>query len=282
RIKPEYSNIYRDEKQTFTDDQAEDIYELNEKYTKGHKEAGFDKGWPSRFDTYMSLPKEFGFIYYEMDKPIEISETGNLLISTLKPGEDEIVRRPDIFLNSLVKFQTNNPFRSNTVNNAPFVLFLNTIKILENNYDWKKRGIYRHEIPFVTCWGNDDEHELAHYINDFRKDYGLKPSNDIVYEKCLELLNTDNRNRFKFKQIVVEGVDDFIRKLRSTGVISLRGRGYLDDINDYEIDKVNYVISRYSVYKEFKDKNDYYAYMSEIDRNIIATHTNIGEDEVLK
>lgn len=282
RIKPEYSNIYRDEKQTFTDDQAKDIYELNEKHTKGHKEAGFDKGWPSRFDTYMSLPKEFGFIYYEMDKPIEISETGNLLISTLKPGEDEVVRRPDIFLNSLVKFQTNNPFRSNTVNNAPFVLFLNTIKILENNYDWKKRGIYRHEIPFVTCWGNDDEHELARYINDFRKDYGLKPSNDIVYEKCLELLNTDNRNRFKFKQIVVEGVDDFIRKLRSTGVISLRGRGYLVDINDYEIDKVNYVISKYSVYKEFKDKNDYYAYMSEIDLNIIATHTNIGEDEVLK
>lgn len=61
----------------------------------------------------------------------------------------------------------------------------------------------------------------------------------------MEILKTDNRKRYKFKQITVEGVDDFIRKFRVTGVVSLRGGGYLIDINQYEIEKIKYVLNNY-------------------------------------
>ena len=47
---------------------------------QSHKEAGFAKGWPSRFDTWYKLSMEFGFIYYEMNSPITISTTGHMLI----------------------------------------------------------------------------------------------------------------------------------------------------------------------------------------------------------
>lgn len=276
-IKPEYYDVYNNEDMSFSFEQAADIYELNEKHTKGHKEAGFDRGWPSRFDTYMSLPKEFGFLFYEMNKPIEISETGHLLVSTLADDDSVKVHETDIFFNALVKFQSNNPFRRNTINNAPFVLFLNTVKALDKLYDWEKRGIYRHEIPFLTCWPNDNADDLALYINDFRLKYGKKPSDEIIYELCLKLLNTTNRTRYKFKQIVSEGVDDFIRKFRITGIISLRGGGYLIDINEYEIEKINYVINEYSSYIEFSDTYDYYLYMGEIDSNIVSTYTSIPD-----
>lgn len=51
-------------------------------------------------------------------------------------------------------------------------------------------------------------------------------------------MDSDNQVRFKMKQITKEGIDDFIRKLKSTGVISLRGNGRLIDINNFEIDRV--------------------------------------------
>ena len=62
--------IYDDENLAFNDRQIEKIIEAS---PQEHKEAGFDKGWPSRFDTWFKLCKEFGFIYYEIGKKIEIS-----------------------------------------------------------------------------------------------------------------------------------------------------------------------------------------------------------------
>src|SRR5699024_9679550 len=47
RIKPEYKSIYNSKINNFTESQAHDIFEITEQNTKGHKEAGFDRGWPS-------------------------------------------------------------------------------------------------------------------------------------------------------------------------------------------------------------------------------------------
>ena len=63
--KPEYKDIYFSEELEFSDEQVEDII-ANTK--QKHKEAGFEAGWESRFDTWFSLPKEFGFIFYEKGK----------------------------------------------------------------------------------------------------------------------------------------------------------------------------------------------------------------------
>ena len=49
---PEYKAIYADENARFTREQVEDIIKNS---PQNHKEAGFEKGWPSRFDTWYKL-----------------------------------------------------------------------------------------------------------------------------------------------------------------------------------------------------------------------------------
>lgn len=264
--------ILNDPDREFTDEQLDKIIQIS---PQKHKEAGFDKGWPSRFDTWYKLPKELGFLFYKIGKVIEISEAGKMLVATLNEKDDSASEKvSNIFTNALAKYQTNNPFRRNLIDNAPFILFLQTVYQLQKNYSWKKRGIYRWEIPFLICWPDSDSLKLAEYINHFRKKYGLTVSNEIVYEKCLKLLNSKNQTRFKIGQITKEGVDDFIRKLRITGLISLRGMGRLIDINEFKKDKAAYLIKTYSSYQLFDDEYKYYQYAGSIDHKIIAIESN--------
>ena len=86
-----WKNIYESEEPF---DRANTI-EIMRQSPQSHKEAGFDKGWPSRFDTWYKLPMEFGFIYYEMNKPIKISTTGHMLIDAIRedtPNDEKIQR----------------------------------------------------------------------------------------------------------------------------------------------------------------------------------------------
>ena len=48
-----------------------------------HKEAGFDKGWPSRFATYFDFAKELGFVYYQPEEKIQFSEVGLKLANSI-------------------------------------------------------------------------------------------------------------------------------------------------------------------------------------------------------
>ncbi len=213
--------IYLDENLYFSDSQLNKIIENS---PQNHKEAGFPKGWASRFDTWYKLCKEFGFVYYEMDRRIEISSSGHMLCDAyLDTSGNSGEKIQKIFLNALVKYQTDNPFRRNANSNAPIPLLLNVLKLL--NEDENSSGIYRKELPFLTCWDNNDYKGLYDFIISFRKKYGFKASDEIVYEECLKLLESENRKRFKMFQIIKEGVDDLIRKLRITGMFSLRGMG---------------------------------------------------------
>ena len=76
------------EERDFTDTEVDEIMQHS---PQNHKEAGFEKGWPSRFDTWYKLPMEFGFIYYEINTPIVISITGHMLIDAHNenPTNDE-------------------------------------------------------------------------------------------------------------------------------------------------------------------------------------------------
>ena len=68
------------EERDFTE---QEVFEIMQNSPQNHKEAGFDKGWPSRFDTWYKLSMEFGFVYYEINSPIIISTTGHMLIDAL-------------------------------------------------------------------------------------------------------------------------------------------------------------------------------------------------------
>src|SRR5690606_9678282 len=66
-----------DSDETFSEKQLSQILIDN---PQNHKEAGFDKGWPSRFDTWFKeMGKELGLVYYEIEKPIKISQSGHML-----------------------------------------------------------------------------------------------------------------------------------------------------------------------------------------------------------
>jgi hypothetical protein len=63
--------------------------------------------------------------------------------------------------------------------------------------------------------------------------------------------------------------DEFIRKMRMTGLISLRGAGRFIDINKNESEKVEYILSHYSHYHHFDEERAYFNYMAELDANLI-------------
>lgn len=271
----ELNKIYINSELTFSEEQIEEIIKNS---PQDHKEAGFDKGWASRFDTWYKFIKEMGFIYYEMNKPIEISETGNLLLISELNGNPELEEQA--FLNALVKYQTNNPYRRVLNENAPFTLVLQVLKLLKSDSEMSKAGINIREIPLILCEQNNNPKNIYNQIKDLRYEYGFNYSDEIIYELCLQKLEAlkEKENRFKKRNIMKEMPDDFVRKLRLTGLITIRGYGRFIDFNNSEIDKINYIINTYSDYRKYKNEYEYYRYMSKIDKKLINIKTKERKD----
>lgn len=255
--------------------------EIKEKSPQQHKEAGFDKGWPSRFDTWYKLSMEFGFIYYGIGKQIIISQTGHMLIDAFNevPANDSKIQ--NVFLNALMKYQTSNPFRKNANDNVPLVLLLQVIKLLKEDHDENNAGIFRSELSLIICWPDSDAERLYHTVKDLRAKYGYSYGDEIIYEECLRLLGAseEKKKRFKLEQITGEAVDEFIRKMRITGIISLRGNGRFLDFNQFEAEKINYILENYSTYSHYDSKEDYFKYMGSIDAHILAA-TAVKEENI--
>lgn len=130
RRDPYWKQIYDSPDGVFTREEAEDILKAS---PQQHKEAGFDAGWPSRFDTWYKLIMEFGFCYYEMHAPIEISPLGKMLVSAYEeePVNDALIQ--NVFLNAMARFQTSTPFRRNASQNVPLILLLQVIRLLKED-----------------------------------------------------------------------------------------------------------------------------------------------------
>lgn len=275
---PEYRTIYKSDDIAFTREQVEDIIANS---PQDHKEAGFEKGWDSRFDTWYKLSMEFGFIFYAMNKPIVISTTGHMLIDALNenPVNNEKIQK--VFLNAMMKYQTSNPFRKNASENVPLPLLLRVIKLLKDDPEENDAGVFRSELSLIICWSNNDADNLYHKIKSVRKQYGFNYGDEIIYDICLDLLGVgeEKKKRFKLDQITGEAVDEFIRKMRITGVVSLRGNGRFLDFNSFELDKINYILQHYSDYPHFTSKQEYFEYMGAVDSNIL-TAQEVAESNI--
>lgn len=116
---PNLKAIAQSEDCYYNDGQLELIIEMS---PQNHKEAGFAYGWDSRFDTWYKMIKEFGFIKYAMGKPIIITATGHMLVDAYmeEPKNDKKIQT--VFLNALMRYQTNNPLRRNLNENVPLPL----------------------------------------------------------------------------------------------------------------------------------------------------------------
>ena len=230
---------------------------------QSHKEAGFKKGWPTRFDTWFKIAKELGFVWYWPSEEIKFSESGKMLLDKEKP-ENELM----VFANAFAKYQRQNPFRRVLNKNVPLILLIQTIKLLNDDSDYNGTGISRLEIPLLLCWQNDNAESLYREIKKLRKKYKYSPSNEVILELCYELLNETKRDD---NSILGDYPDDFIRKMRLTGLFSLRGGGRFIDINTKELATVNYILENYISYPELATEKDFFDYIGKVDHNLIAT-----------
>lgn len=280
----ELSEVYASDDEYFTDEQLENIVANS---PQQHKEAGFDKGWPSRFDTWYKLPMEFGFVNYAIGEKIEISKVGHMLIDALNENPANEQKIQNVFLNSMMKYQIRNPFRKNKNDNVPLILLLQVIqKLREENPN--SAGIYRQELSFFICWTNNDANSLFEKIKEFRSIHKFgQYTDEIIYDECLEIMgytSEEDKKYIKIEKVTGEAVDEYIRKMRSTGIISLRGNGRFIDFNNLELDKINYVLANYATYTRFTDKKKYFEYMGKIDEHILDIQRTFvsNEDSIRK
>lgn len=277
--------IYDSEENEFNDNQIDEIIANS---PQDHKEAGFDKGWPSRFDTWFKLQKEFGFIWYEIDKPIEISITGHMLIDAVNSIPEDNEKIEHIFLNSMIKYQANNPLRKTLNSNIPLILLLNVINRFKSE-DENSTGIFRPELAFFICWPNSDDEALFNYIKEFRQLHQFSEYTDeIIYNACLNNLgySEDDKKYIKQEKVSSEAIDEYIRKMKITGILSLRGNGRFLDFNTLEIEKINYILNLNIQVKTFESDHDYFIYMNTIDNNLfnraILEENNVDDLRISK
>ncbi len=242
---------------------AEETELVFENNPQSHKEAGFDKGWASRFDTWFKIAKELGFVWYWIGEEIKFSESGKMLLDKEK-SENELM----VFANAFAKYQRDNPFRRVLNKNVPLVLLLQTIEIINKDKSYKGSGISRLEIPLLLCWQDDNALGLIKEIKKLRKKSGFTPSNETILDICYSLLGETKRDD---NSILTDYPDDFIRKMRLTGLFSLRGGGRFLDINSKESDAVNYILNNYNDYPEFSSEVEYFSYMAKIDSDLLKS-----------
>ena len=244
----------------FTDKEVIDIIKNS---PQKHKEAGFDRGWASRFDTWFNLAKELGLVYYEMGKKIEISPLGEKLANTRDMGLEK-----SIFLNAFVKYHRINPSRRTLNDNLPLILLLRVIKLLNKDDTLSNAGITKKEISLLISWKDNNAQSLYKTIKILRSKHGYNPSNEVILNLCDKILGGRHASN-KDHTVLVEYPDDFIRKMRLTGLISIRGMGKFIDINHNEDDKIEYIIKHYNHIYRFSSEKNYFDYMAKIDDNLI-------------
>ena len=265
-----------------TDEETKAIFDGNDPRIhsdiKGHKEAGFERGWESRFDTQFKLLKVLGFVYYNMGEPIVFSQIGNFLADTVSITYDsdgtvnrEIVNPQNeqaAFMQAFAKQQRCNPFIRELNDNIPLILLLQVIRLLNSDPEYNNCGISYKEIPLILFWKDNDANALYSRIKQLRREHGYAPSDEVINEICVnEILG--GFKAFKLKSVVSEYPDDFVRKMRMTGLISFRGGGRFIDVNHNEDNKIDYIISTYSHYRKYDTERAYFDYMASADDNLL-------------
>ena len=280
---PKYKKIYDSENLEFTDEEVDDIIKHS---PQRHNESGFNYGWESRFHTWYILLEEFGFVNYSKNNPIRISETGHMLIEAYNDGKTDEQKVQNILLNCMSKYRTNNPFKKNLNSNVPLLLLMKVIKLLKNDPEENDAGVYRKELSLFICWPDNNAEELYKLIKKIRKEYGYQYSDEFIYDICLELLGCKtpaekekNKKYYKKGKICDESVDEYIRKMRSTGVISLRGNGRFLDLNSFEENKISYILENYDNSTVYENEDEYFNYMGMFDKNFFDIKNEVDYEK---
>lgn len=247
---------------------------------QSHKEAGFAKGWPSRFATIFDLTKELGLAWYKPGEPIVISSLAHHLLKSIEVDINEAenfvsyeVVHPEyeqqVYLQAFAKSQRRNPFVRVLNDNVPLILLLQTIRKLNSDPLQNGCGILRRELPLLIFWKNSDADALYRKIVELRRKHRYDASDEVITSICIDEIMEGCFKEFKPKSIMDEYPDEFVRKMRMTGLFSLRGAGRFIDINRNEDATVDYILQHYSSYSHYTDEREYFDYMAELDANLV-------------
>ena len=154
--------------------------------------------------------------------------------------------------------------------NAPLILLLQAITKLNADVDYNRAGISKLELALILYWKDDNVETLYQTIKKIRRDFRYSPSREVIEDICRREIMKDTDIIRDGNSVSGDYVDEFIRKMRLTGLISLRGGGRFIDINKNEQSKVDYVLERYCVYEKYDTEEKYFKYMSTIDENLIS------------
>jgi len=259
---------------------AREVAKILRDNPQSHKEAGFRRGWPSRFDTWFKFAKELGFVFYAPGKPIKFSDIG------AKLARDERAEfQQQAFLNAFAKYQRHNPFRRALNENAPLLLLLAVIERLNADADLGDAGISVLELPLLLYWKDADADRLYRRIKQLRVEHGCSPSWEVIVDICQNDIMQGEDIKRNAKSIMNDYPDEFVRKMRLTGLVSLRGGGRFVDINRNERKKARYVLNKYARHGRYETEREYFDYVSEVDDNLISlsakTVSHIARDEFL-
>lgn len=237
-----------------TDKETETVFEQN---PQSHKEAGFERGWASRFDTWYKLGKELGLVYYWQNEKIEFSESGKMLLDKENPQNEQFV-----FANAFAKFYRHNPFKKVLNQNVPLILLLETIQLLNQDKEFNNTGISKKELPILLCWKDNNAKALYLEIKKLRKKYAYTPSNEVILDICYSYLDETKRDD---DSLLSDYPDDFVRKMRLTGLISVRGGGRFIDINTKELNAVIYILKNYKHHPTHTQEKLFFDYIGNVD-----------------
>jgi hypothetical protein len=250
-----------------------EVLHLLDANPQDHKEAGFDKGWPSRFDTIFKLGLWFGFVHYEMGEKVEFSKLGELYIEQSEFDGQKLFANDEqqVFLNAFARYHRQNPYQRVLNHNKPLILLLQVLDELAKNKEFGSAGLYVHELPFLLIWKDNDYLKFTKTILDFRKTYGFNPSTEIVFERAGVIHGGWKPRKDKIESITKEYPDELLRKFRLTGLFSLRGNGRVISINEDMREVVKYLIANYATLQTFSTTKKYFNFASQVDDFLIKS-----------
>ena len=93
-------------------------------------------------------------------------------------------------------------------------------------------------------------------IKNLRREHGVQNvSDEVIWSICSPLLDPTRRNP---ASVIGDGVDEFIRKMRLTGLVTLRGGGRFLSINTQEERYIEYIVENYSDVIEYQSENSFF------------------------
>ena len=149
----------------------------------------------------------------------------------------------------------------------------------EDNECLTDAGISVKELPIFGIWRDNDANNLFEEIKTFRKKNGLNPSDEVISEKIWEI-NQGRYNSFQTRSVIKDLPDEIIRKMRITGLFTLRGAGRYLDLNKNRSHICNYIIENYTEIQDYELHNEKDLKMFELTSKIDETF--ISEENFIR